>query len=206
MADNRLQVAELDFDTIKTNLKLYLKQQSEFQDYDFEGSGLDVLINLLAYNTHYNAYYLNMLANESFLDTALLRDSVVSHAKTLGYVPYSKTAAKAVINLTVETNSSTVDTITIPKGFTLISNAIDNQNYNFVLLTDTTVTKSGTKYYFENLEIKEGQYVTYSFTQDEGSNPKAVFEIPDADIDTTTISVTVRPSSSNHTKRFYSNL
>ena len=138
MADNRLQVAELDFDTIKTNLKSYLKQQSEFQDYDFEGSGLDVLINLLAYNTHYNAYYLNMLANESFLDTALLRDSVVSHAKTLGYVPYSKTASKAVVNLTVETNSSTVDTVTIPKGFTLISNAIDNQNYNFVLLTDTT--------------------------------------------------------------------
>ena len=83
MADNRLQVAELDFDTIKTNLKTYLKQQSEFQDYDFEGSGLSVLINLLAYNTHYNAYYLNMVANESFLDTALLRDYVVSHAKTL---------------------------------------------------------------------------------------------------------------------------
>ena len=153
MADNRLQVAELDFDTIKTNLKTYLNQQSEFQDYDFEGSGLDVLINLLAYNTHYNAYYLNMLANESFLDTALLRDSVVSHAKTLGYVPYSKTAATATINLTIETNDTTVDTATVPKGFTLISNTIDNQNYNFAVLTDTTVTKSGTKYYFENVQI-----------------------------------------------------
>jgi hypothetical protein len=197
MADNRLQVAELDFDTIKTNLKTYLKQQTEFQDYDFEGSGLNVLINLLAYNTHYNAYYLNMVANESFLDTALLRDSVVSHAKTLGYVPYSKTSSTAVINLTVETNSSTIDTVTLPKGFVLLSNTMDNENYNFNVMADTTVTKSGTKYFFENLEIKEGEFVSYSFTQNDGENPKAIFEIPDADIDTSTITVSVRPSSSN---------
>jgi hypothetical protein len=197
MADNRLQVAELDFDTIKTNLKSYLKQQTEFQDYDFEGSGLNVLINLLAYNTHYNAYYLNMVANESFLDTALLRDSVVSHAKTLGYVPYSKTSSTAVINLTVETNSTTIDTATIPKGFVLLSNTMDNENYNFNVMADTTVTKSGTKYFFENLEIKEGEFVSYSFTQNDGENPKAIFEIPDADIDTSTITVSVRPSSSN---------
>ena len=203
MADNRLQVAELDFDTIKTNLKSYLKQQSEFQDYDFEGSGLDVLINLLAYNTHYNAYYLNMVANEAFLDTALLRDSVVSHAKTLGYVPYSKSASKAVINLTVESGSSTVNTVTIPKGFVLLSNTIDNQTYNFNVMADTTVTKSGTKYFFENLEIKEGQFVAYSFTQDESANPKAIFEIPDADVDTNTISVSVRPSSSNSQVTIY---
>jgi hypothetical protein len=203
MADNRLQVAELDFDTIKTNLKSYLKQQSEFQDYDFEGSGLDVLINLLAYNTHYNAYYLNMVANEAFLDTALLRDSVVSHAKTLGYVPYSKSASKAVINMTVESGSTTVDTVTIPKGFVLLSNTIDNQTYNFNVMADTTVTKSGTKYFFENLEIKEGQFVAYSFTQDESANPKAIFEIPDADVDTNTISVSVRPSSSNSQVTIY---
>ena len=203
MADNRLQVAELDFDTIKTNLKSYLKQQSEFQDYDFEGSGLDVLINLLAYNTHYNAYYLNMVANEAFLDTALLRDSVVSHAKTLGYVPYSKSASKAVINVTIESGSSTVDTVTIPKGFVLLSNTIDNQTYNFNVMADTTVTKSGTKYFFENLEIKEGQFVAYSFTQDESANPKAIFEIPDADVDTNTISVSVRPSSSNSQVTIY---
>jgi len=203
MADNRLQVAELDFDTIKTNLKSYLKQQSEFQDYDFEGSGLDVLINLLAYNTHYNAYYLNMVANEAFLDTALLRDSVVSHAKTLGYVPYSKSASKALINLTVETGSSTVDTVTIPKGFVLLSNTIDNQTYNFNVMADTTVTKSGTKYFFENLEIKEGQFVAYSFTQDESANPKGIFEIPDADVDTNTITVSVRPSSSNSQVTIY---
>ncbi len=197
MADNRLQVAELDFDTIKTNLKTYLKQQTEFQDYDFEGSGLNVLINLLAYNTHYNAYYLNMVANESFLDTALLRDSVVSHAKTLSYVPHSKTASTAVIDLTVETNSTTIDTATIPKGFVFLSSPIDNQSYNFAVMNDTTATKSGTKYFFEGLEIKEGEFTSYSFTQNDGENPKAIFEIPDSNIDTNTIFVSVRPSSSN---------
>ena len=89
MANARLQITDLDFDQIKNNLKSYLQQQSEFSDYDFEGSGLSVLLDILAYNTHYNAYYLNMVANEAFLDTAVLRDSVVSHAKTLNYVPYS---------------------------------------------------------------------------------------------------------------------
>jgi hypothetical protein len=148
MAD-RLRVTELDFDTIKTNLKTFLNQQSEFTDYDFDGAGLSVLIDLLAYNTHYNAYYVNMVANEAFLDTALLRDSVVSHAKTLGYVPYSKTSATAVIDLTVETNSATIDTVTLPKGFVLLSNTIDNENFNFNVMADTTVTKSGTKYFFE---------------------------------------------------------
>ena len=80
---NRLKVTELDFDQIKTNLKNFLKQQSEFTDYDFEGAGLNVLLDILAYNTHYNAYYLNMIANESFMHTALLRNSVVAHAKKL---------------------------------------------------------------------------------------------------------------------------
>jgi len=144
-----------------------------------------------------------MVANEAFLDTALLRDSVVSHAKTLGYVPYSKSASKALINLTVETGSSTVDTVTIPKGFVLLSNTIDNQTYNFNVMADTTVTKSGTKYFFENLEIKEGQFVAYSFTQDESANPKGIFEIPDADVDTNTITVSVRPSSSNSQVTIY---
>ncbi|MFN9953151.1 MAG: hypothetical protein ACK55I_08630, partial [bacterium] len=96
MAD-RLTVTDLDFDTIKTNLRNFLRQQSEFQDYDFEGSGLNILLDILAYNTHYNAYYLNMVANESFLDSAILRNSVVSHAKKLGYVPRSATAPIALI-------------------------------------------------------------------------------------------------------------
>ena len=206
MADNRLQVAELDFDTIKTNLKLYLKQQSEFQDYDFEGAGLSVLINLLAYNTHYNAYYLNMIANESFLDTALLRDSVVSHAKTLGYIPYSKNAASASVNAVITSNSTDIDTLTLPKGFRFLSETIDNISYIFNVMADTTVTKSGTKYYFENLEIKEGEFTTYSFTQSNSANPKSIFEIPDPNIDTNTLTVTVRPSSGNSQVTIYNSV
>jgi hypothetical protein len=203
MAENRLVVTELDFDTIKTNLKTYLKQQSEFQDYDFEGSGLSTLLDILAYNTHYNAYYLNMVANESFLDTALLRDSVVSHAKTLGYTPYSVTAPTAVINLTVESGSTTPESLTLPKGYVFLSNLLDNRSYNFVVMEDTTVTKSNTSFYFENIDIKEGQLVTYNYTHNQNSNPKAVFELSDSNIDTKTISVSVRPSSGNTQTTIY---
>lgn len=139
---NRLRVTELDFDSIKQNLKNFLNQQSEFTDYDFEGSGLSVLLDLLAYNTHYQAYYLNMIANEAFLDTALLRDSVISHAKVLGYVPYSRKAPQANINFTVASTSDTPATVTIPKGFRFLSNEIDGISYGFVTLGETIVTLS----------------------------------------------------------------
>ena len=203
MAQNRLQVTDLDFDTIKTNLKSFLKQQTEFQDYDFEGSGLNVLVNLLAYNTHYNAYYLNMVANEAFLDTALLRDSVVSHAKTLGYVPYSKTAPTATINLTINSGNTTLDTLTIPKGYVFNSKLVDKRIFGFVVMNGVTVTKSDTSYYFENLEIKEGQLLNYTFNYDESANPKSVFTLPDKDIDTSTITVSVNPSTSNTSTTVY---
>ena len=196
MAD-RLRVTELDFDTIKQNLKNFLNQQSEFTDYDFEGSGLSILLDLLAYNTHYNAYYLNMVANESFLDTALLRDSVVSHAKTLGYVPYSQRAPIATINFTAQSATSNSGRLTIPSGFAFLSNQIDNTSYNFVVLDDVTVTKANNQYYFENLDIYEGQLVTYVFNHDQASNPKQVFNLPDVNIDTTTIKVTSIPAAGN---------
>jgi len=194
MAD-RLRVTELDFDTIKTNLRTFLNQQSEFTDYDFEGSGLSVLLDVLAYNTHYNGYYLNMVANESFMDTALLRDSVVSHAKSLGYVPYSTRAPIATINFLVTAATSTAATLTIPSGYSFLSNQIDSKVYNFVVLEDTTVTKANSSYYFENLDIYEGQLITYSFTHNQATNPKQIFTLPDNNIDTTTIKVTVSPSS-----------
>jgi hypothetical protein len=196
MAD-RLRVTELDFDTIKNNLKNFLNQQSEFTDYDFEGSGLSVLLDLLAYNTHYNAYYLNMVANESFLDTALLRDSVVSHAKTLGYIPYSQKAPVARINLTVQSSNNDQGSLTVPAGFSFLSNQIDNTAYNFVVLEDTIVTKVDGQYLFENLDIYEGQLLNYIFTHNQATNPKQIFTLPDANIDTTTIRVSSTPSSGN---------
>ena len=203
MASPRLEISTLDFDQIKTNLKSYLKQQSTFQDYDFEGAGLNILMDLLAYNTHYNAYYLNMVANESFLDTALLRESVVSHAKTLGYIPYSVTAPKSVINVTVETGSTTPETATIPKGFTFSSNLIDSVSYNFVTLNETKVTKSNTAFYFENLDVYEGSLVSYSFNYVQNSNPKSIFILPNSAIDTSTISVSVTPNSGNTATQVY---
>ena len=195
MAD-RLRVTELDFDTIKLNLKTFLNQQSQFSDYDFEGSGLNVLLDILAYNTHYNAYYLNMVANESFLDTALLRDSVVSHAKALGYVPHSMKAPIATIDFLVSSTSTTDGTLTIPAGYSFLSNQIDSKVYNFVVLDDITVTKANSSYYFENLDISEGQLINYSFNHNQSTNPKQVFTLPDNNIDTTTIKVGVSPTSS----------
>jgi hypothetical protein len=197
MANARLQISDLDFDQIKQNLKSYLQQQNTFQDYDFEGSGLSVLLDILAYNTHYNSYYLNMVANESFLDTAILRDSVVSHAKTLGYTPYSTTAAMATINVTVESGNTTPDIITLARGFSFSSNLIDETSYNFTLLNDAVATKSGTAFYFDNLQIYEGALNTYQFTYNQNSNPKSTFILPNSNIDTSTIKVTVTPNSGN---------
>lgn len=204
MANARLQISDLDFDQIKTNLKAYLKQQSQFQDYDFEGAGLNILLDILAYNTHYNSYYLNMVANEAFLDTAILRDSVVSHAKTLGYIPFSVTAPRAIVNVTVDSGTTTPETLTIPKGFNFSSSIIDNVSYNFVALEETTVTKSNTSFYFENLNIYEGSLVNYVFNYVENSNPKSVFVLPDNNVDTTTISVSVTPNVGNTSTQVYS--
>lgn len=196
MAD-RLQVTELDFDSIKTSLKNFLKQQSEFTDYDFEGSGMSVLLDILAYNTHYNAYYLNMIANESFLDTALLRNSVVSHAKKMGYTPRSSKASKAIINLAVETNTANSGTLTVPAGQQFMSNIIDGRSYRFVTLEDVTVNKSNTQFIINSLPIYEGELVSYNYTHSQSSNPRQIFVIPDSDIDTSTLKVLVRPSIAN---------
>jgi hypothetical protein len=204
MATNRLTVTDLDFDTIKTNLKNYLKSQSEFTDYDFEASGLNVLLDVLAYNTHYNAYYLNMVANEAFMDTAVLRSSVVSHAKSLGYVPQSTTAPRAIIDLTIPTGSNTADSLTLPRGFNFRTNLLDNSTYNYTLLTDTTVDKVGSDFVFRNLSIYEGELISYNYTYNSATNPKAIFPIPDANVDTTSIVVTVQVSTSNLSSATYS--
>ena len=196
MAD-RLNITDLDFDTIKANLKTFLKQQNEFTDYDFEGSSLSVLLDLLAYNTHYNAYYLNMVANESFLDTAVLRDSVISHAKTLGYTPYSVTAPKAIVNITVETGDSTPGTASLNRGYSVAGSLVDAISYRFNVLDTQIVTKSGTQYVFENVGLYEGRLTTTTFAYSSSSNPKSIFTIPDTNIDTTSIKVSVTPTSGN---------
>ena len=204
MAD-RLQITDLDFDTIKTNLKTFLSQQSEFQDYDFEGSGLSILLDVLAYNTHYNAYYLNMVANEAFMDTALLRDSVVSHAKSLGYIPYSRSPAVANVNIQVIVNSNDpVQSLSIPKGFNFQSNLIDNKSYTFNVIEPLTVSRTGDSFYFDNVDLYEGVLISFSSTYDLTTNPTSIFTIPDTNIDTTTLKVTVQPSAGNSAIETYS--
>jgi hypothetical protein len=206
MANARLQITDLDFDQIKNNLKSYLQQQSQFTDYDFEGSSLGVLLDILAYNTHYNAYYLNMVANEAFLDTAMLRDSVVSHAKTLNYIPYSYSAPRAITTITVETNDTTPATLTIARGQTFSSNLIDNMSYTFSTLQDYTVTKSGTQFVFENVSLYEGRLVNYNFSFTRNSNPKSIFQLPDTNIDTNTLYVTVTDNVGNTATQVYNHV
>jgi hypothetical protein len=203
MSTNRIQVTDLDFDEIKNNLKNFLKSQSEFSDYDFEGSGLNVLLDILAYNTHYNAYYLNMVANEAFLDTAILRNSVVSHAKTLGYTSKSSTSPVAVIDLTIPTASNTADSLTLPRGFSFKSELIDNVSYNFVVLEDITIEKTGNNFVYLDLPIHEGQLVSYNYVYNKLSNPKAIFALPDTNVDTTSLVVSIQNSTSNLSSKIY---
>lgn len=198
---SRLKVTDLDFDTIKTNLKRFLNQQSEFTDYNFEGSALSILIDLLAYNTHYNAYYLNMIANEAFLDTALLRDSVVSHAKLLAYIPGSRNAPIATVNIEIETNNTLSDTLTIPRGTKFLSEILGDFNYNFVTIKNYTVTKTSTKYLFEDVELYEGTINTINFTQNNTSNPNQIFVLPDKNIDTRTLKISVKGKSNKFCNR-----
>lgn len=205
--ENKLVVSDLDFDTIKVNLKNFLKSQSTFSDYDFEGSGMSALIDLLAYNTHYMGFYANMIANESFLDTASIRDAVVSHAKMLGYTPGSVRSAQANVNLLfTQANNAAVANITsltIPRFTRFTSSAIDGVNYVFSNLEEITVTKANNALSFNNLVITEGTPVSYVFTHDELSNPLQEFELKDASIDTSTLEVIVQNSSVDLTQRTY---
>jgi hypothetical protein len=144
-----------------------------------------------------------MVANEAFMDTALLRDSVISHAKVLGYVPYSRKAPRATINFTVNTSTNVASTLTIPKGFSFLSNEIDGVSYNFVTLEEIKVNKSNTDFTFLNLSLYEGQLVTYNYTYDQTTNPKQIFSLPDTNVDTSTLFVSVRNSISNTDSEVY---
>ena len=189
----KLQVTELDFDDIKTNLKTYMKNQTEFTDYDFEGSGLSTIIDLLAYNTHYLAMNANMAVNEAFLDTATLRSSVVSHAKTLGYTPRSARTAVAYVDVTL--NSFTGSSATIAKG-TKFTTQIDGSTYGFVVNEAQTVAPINGVTRFVNLPIYEGSLVTAKYTVDNANLDKK-YMVTDARADTTTLKVSIQNSNSD---------
>lgn len=194
-ANTNIQITELDFNEIKNNLKLFLRNQDILKDYNYEGAALNTLLDILAYNTQYNAYYLNMVANEMFLDTAVQRNSVVSQAKLLNYVPKSAIAPQASINLTI--NGVTDTSLTVPKFTSFMSEAIEGINYNFVTTDSYTVNVNNGTANFESIILKQGIPTALSFVVDETTNPTFTFKIPEINVDTTSLVVSVQESVSN---------
>ena len=195
----KLEISELDFDGIKSNLKTFLSQQNEFTDYDFEGSGMSVLLDTLAYNTHYLAYNANMLANEMYLDSADLRSSVVSLAKQVGYTPTSCTSSTATIDVLV--NGASGASLTMSRG-TKFTTTVDGQSYSFVNNSDVSIPPNAGVYKFSNLVIYEGSYLNYKYTANT-SDIDQRFIIPNDTVDTTTLTVKVQESSSDSSTRTY---
>ena len=196
--EKRLNITEFDFDDVKDNLKVFLKNQSEFKDYDFEGSGMSILLDVLAYNTHYLGFNANMLANEMFLDSSALRSSVVSHAKTLGYEVSSARAPTATINVSLATTDASK---TLSAGTTFTA-TLDGTSYQFVTISDVTQTNSGSSVNFDSVKIYEGTYVTSTYTVD-SSNVDQKFLLNDSRADTSTLTVKVQNSSSDTTTTTY---
>ena len=197
MADvaSKLEVSELDFDTIKTNLKNFLSDQNEFADYDFDASGLSVLLDLLAYNTHYNAFYLNMIANEMFLDTASIRSSVVSRAKHLGYTPVSQKGAKAFVDITI-TPANTPATIVIEKD-TQFTATVNGISYTFCTANSATVNVNANGIYTSaNVELTQGVPLTHKYTANT-NDPDQRYLLPNANTDTSTLTVKIQTSATN---------
>ena len=195
----KLEISELDFDGIKGNLKTFLSQQDEFTDYDFEGSGMSVLLDVLAYNTHYLGYNANMLANEMFIDSADLRSSVVSKAKQVGYTPTSTTAATATINVLM--NNASGASLTMSRG-TKFTTTVDGQSYSFVNNADVSISPENGVYQFSNLSITEGSYLNYKYTAST-SDIDQRFIIPNDNVDTTSLTVKIQESSSDSTTNTY---
>lgn len=189
-----LRVTELDFDSIKENLKTYLRSQSEFEDFDFEGSGMSVLLDILAYNTHYMAYYLNMVGNEMFLDSAQLRSSILSHAKLINYIPASSEGSLSKVNIKVtpsinEDNEAGV--LVLGKYTRLIGYDKDGINFPFVTLYSNTATKVDGSFNFSNVFIKQGEVISRQYIMDE-NNIYRRFAIPSSNVDITTIQISTR--------------
>ena len=196
----KLNIAELDFDSIKNNLKDYFASQTEFTDHDFGGSAISVMLDILAYNTYYNAYYVNMLASESFLDSAQLRDSVVSKASMLGYTPQSSTGAKANVSISVTPNDAPAS-VTIDK-YTQFTSTVNGTAYTFCTSGSTTVLANGSSYIATGVELTQGTPLTFRYTANT-SNTEQKFLLPNANTDTDTLTVTIQESAADTNTSVY---
>ena len=197
----RIEITDLDFDAVKANFKTFLSQQNSFTDYNFEGSGMSVLMDLLAYNTHYLAFHANMLANEMFIDTALTRSASVSHAKALGYMPSSVKSSYATVDVTVKGVPTSQKTLVMSAG-TIFTTTVDSVSYNFVTIGDHTAASDTGTFVFTGVKIYEGTRIRYTYTVD-SSNLEQQFIIPSASADTNTLVVSVQASSSDITTEVY---
>jgi len=201
MANNKkINVTELDFDAIKANLKTFLQAQTEFQDYDFEGSGLSVILDILAYNTHYNALYNNLAVNEMFLDSAIKRNSVVSLAKTLGYTPRSAKCAEAVANLTITSASTGPSLVSIPQ-YSPFNTVVNGQPYNFYNKEAISISGASNVYTATGVTLIEGTQLSFRFNVSTGTR----YIIPNANVDLDTVSVRVQENSTSSDFKTFTN-
>ena len=206
-----IKSTDLDFNNIKTSLKDYFKQQSEFADYDFEASGLSNILDVLAYNTHINGLIANLGINESFLTSAQLRSSVVSHAETLGYYPRSKTGASATVTIKAATSDTVTATHTLPANTTFTA-TVDDVVYTFQTLENYIASNDGSGNFVykttagsDNIVIKEGSQKTKTFIVGDTADNQ-VYIIPDDNIDTSTISVKVFDTTTGSTFTTYTDI
>ena len=196
LSNNVLNVTGLDFTTIRNNLENYISSQSDFTDYDFEGSTISNLLDLLAYNTYYNSIYTNMASNEMFLDSAQIRANVVSRAKMLGYTPSSARGASAIVQVNVTPRNTQTDTITVAKN-TQFTATVEGIDYSFVTPQAYTINKVGTSTVLSaNITITEGEPLTHRFTV---GSANTRYILPNENIDLTSLAVSVQTSASNTT-------
>jgi len=186
--DKQLNISDLEFDKIKGNIKTFLSGQDTFTDYDFEGSGMSVMLDVMAYTTHYMGYYTNMAINESFLDTATLRNSVVSHAKTIGYIPKSITASEAIIKLSFDTTGQDPSYIPIDKG-TMFSSNVNGTTQQFVTLETVNIFPDETGDFSGEIKVYQGSMKSLTWTWD--SNIQQQFFVPDSGCDRATLTLSV---------------
>lgn len=193
-ANSSIILSNIDFDTHKNTLKQYLKSQTRFQDYDFEGSNMNVLLDVLSYNTFHNMFYLNMVSSELFLDTAQNKDSVVSHAKELNYTPRSFKSAEANVNITVTSTTNTKRSIPVPRGTTFTSR-FNNRNYTFttnesIVITDYTINNDGSiTFQGSNIPLYEGYFVNDTFTYVADNSQRFIITNRNCDISSIAINV-----------------
>lgn len=198
-----IQIVPLDFDTIRTDLKRFLQNQNTLKDYNFEGSTLSMLIDVLAYDAYYHGWYTNFAVNEAFLHTAQIRNSVVAAARQIGYVPRSTTGAVALVDVTVNSLVSGEGSITIPK-YTPFATTVSGQSYNFYTIQDYSMYVNGaSSVVFSGMELYEGTKLTQTFTIASASNTGTSVRLLNQNVDTRTISVVVKPSENSPTSYAY---